>query len=910
MEWLSEISRRIEMLLNRKRFRAELDDEMRLHMELRQEWHIEKGESADEARYAARRRFGNATVLKEKSADAWGWRWLESLSQDALYGVRAMVRSPWITAVALLSLGLGIGATTAIYTLMDAVMLRELPVRDPNRLVALGHGHDEGISDEFGQTNMYSYPVYRSLQRQNQVFSDVAAVMSMTNDTRAFVGDRTEQEPVQVKLVSGTYFETLGVPAILGRVFTDADDNSEGDHPVAVLSYAWWSRAMGRDPAAVGKTLRMGSTVFTIVGVAAPRFFGTKVGEAPDVWVPLAMIQAVPPHWSGYKDNTSESLYLIGRMKPGVTLEQATANVNLWYQQMMAGLVNAFGHEQTPAENEAVLKHAHVPLTVMTTGLEGVSRQFSTALEVLMGVVVLVLLIACANIANLLLARGTARARELAVRQALGAGRGRIVRQLLTESLVLAVAGGALGVGIAEAGSRLLLHMATRGGDPLPLDLSMDTRLLVFVVAVTMTTALLFGTVPALRATRLQLTDQLKDGRGASSGMAKGVLAKGLLVGQITLSLVLLVGAGLFLRSLVNLNHVDTGFNRENVLLFSLDEASAGYLNADPRLTLMHRAIEERVNALPGVKAASYSAFTFSEGTWNSTVFVQGYDNGRRDDVMHNIVGNGYFSTMGVPLIAGRAFGPQDTATSQRVAIVSERMARLLFPDGKAIGQHYSPEDQAHAGDIEVIGVVKDVKVHQVTEDPRMVDYFPMAQSPGYKGDFEVRYAGDASAMAAAVERTIHSVDHNVPVVKVMTLDERIAGTMQSERLVAQLCTFFGLVSVFLSSIGIYGLMSYLVSRRTNEIGIRMALGADPRRVRWMVLKEMLRLLLAGVAIGIPVTLLGVRLARAMLFGLGSLDWVSLVGASALLLAVTLLAGYLPARRASRVNPVAALRYE
>ncbi len=324
----------------------------------------------------------------------------------------------------------------------------------------------------------------------------------------------------------------------------------------------------------------------------------------------------------------------------------------------------------------------------------------------------------------------------------------------------------------------------------------------------------------------------------------------------------------------------------------------------------MHRSIEERVSALPGVKAASYSAFTFSEGTWNSHIFVQGYDNGRRDDVMHNIVGNGYFSTMGIPLIAGRAFGPQDTATSQHVAIVSERMARLLFPEGKVIGQHYSPEDQAHAGDIEVIGVVKDVKVHQVTEDPRMVDYFPMAQSPGYKGDFEVRYAGDASAMAAAVERTIHSVDHNVPVVKVMTLDERIAGTMQSERLVAQLCTFFGVVSVFLSSIGIYGLMSYLVSRRTNEIGIRMALGADPVRVRWMVLKEMLRLLLAGVAIGIPVTLVGERLVHALLFGLGSLDWVSLAGATALLLAVTLLAGYLPARRASRVNPVVALRYE
>jgi predicted permease len=910
MAWLGELWRRVEMLLKGKQFRADLDEEMRLHMDLREKQQAEQGMDADEARYAAMRKFGNATALKEKSTTAWGWRWLESLRQDAWYGVRSMMRSPWVTAVALLSLALGIGATTAIYTLMDAVMLRSLPVKDPERLVVLGVGRDEGISDEFGQTDLYSYPVYRNLQRENQVFSDVAAVMSMMNETRGVVGDRTEQEPIKVQLVSGTYFETLGVEPLMGRMLTEDDDKTEGDHPVVVVSYAWWTRAMSRDEAVLGKTLRLGSTVFTIVGVAPPKFSGAKVGEAPDVWAPMSMTQAVPPHWSAYKDKIAEGLYLIGRMKPGVTLQQATANVNVWYQQTFQGMLGDFAHEQTPAKNATLLKNTHVPLTKMTTGLAGVTLQFRQALTVLMTVVVLVLLIACANIANLLLARGTARARELAVRQALGAGRMRIARQLLTESVVLALAGGAMGVAIAAGGSRLLLKMVSSYENPLPLDLSMNTNLLLFTLAVTLSTAVLFGTIPALRATQLQLTDSLKDGRGASTAATKGALARGLVITQIALSLVLLVGAGLFLRSFVNLNNVDTGFDKENVLLLTLDESSAGYVSNDPRLPQLHRAIEERVSGLPGVKAASFSTYTYAEGSWYSAVFVQGFDNDKNQNVRHDVIGNGYLATMGIPLVAGRNFGPQDTATSQKVAIVSERMARTMFPNGQALGQHYSVDDQAHAGDIEVVGIARDVKFHKLDEKPGIMDYLPYTQSPGYLNDFEVRYQGDEGAVSAAVQNVIHSVDRNLPVVHVMTLEERVAGTMRDQRLVAQLCTFFGLVSVFLSSIGIYGLMSYLVSRRTSEIGIRMALGAERWHVRWMVMREMLWLVVIGVAIGVPATMMGSRLVKAMLFGLNGLDFASVIGATVLLLAVTLLAGYLPARRASRLNPVVALRYE
>jgi predicted permease len=812
--------------------------------------------------------------------------------------------------VALLSLALGIGATTAIYTLMDAVMLRELPVRDPGRLVLVGLGEDVGISDAFGETDMYSYPIYRKLQRENEVFSDVAAVFSMTNDVHGFVAGRIEPEPIQVQLVSGSYFGTLGVPALIGRVLTEEDDNSEGNHPVAVVSYAWWTRAMSRDPNVLGKTLRMGTTVLTIVGVAAPEFFGTKVGQSPDVWVPLSMMASVPPHWNGYKDKLAEASYVFGRLKPGVSLEQATANLNVWHQQTFRAMESDFPHGQTREINGAALQRLHVPLTPMATGLAGVRQEYSKPLRILMTVVVLVLLIACANIANLLLTRGTALARELAVRQALGAGRTRIVRQLLTESLVLALAGGLMGVAIAAAGSRLLLRMASSGGDPLPLDVALNTKLLLFALSVTLFTAVLFGTIPALRATRLQLAESLKDGRGASTAATKSLLARGLVVSQVALSLVLLVGAGLFLRSLVNLNHVDTGFAHDNVLLLKLDESSAGYVGKDPRLPQLHRAIEERVSALPGVTAASYSMFTFHEGAWNGPVFVQGYDNTKQVDVRHNIIGDGYFATMGIPLIAGRAFGPQDTAASQKVAVISERMAQTMFRDGKAIGQHFSTEDQAHAGEIEVIGIVRDVKYNNLNEQPKTVDYLSMRQYPGYLSDFEVRFQGDGAAVSAEVQKAIRSFDRNLPIVNVMTLDERIASTVRDQRLVAQLCTFFGLLSVFLSSIGIYGLMSYLVSRRTNEIGIRMALGAERGHVRWMVMREIVWLVLVGVAIGVPVTLIGGRLVTAMLFGLNSLDWVSLAGATVLLLAVTLVAGYLPARRASRVDPMVALRYE
>jgi predicted permease len=906
MTWPGELLRRLKMLLQRRQFDATLEEEMRLHQELRQEQLVEAGMTEEAARTTARRTFGNPTLLKEKSHITWGWDWLESLTQDINYGVRAMLRSPVLTAVALISLALGIGANTAIFSLLDAVMLRSLPVKEPSQLVLLGQGRWNGISDDFPITELYSYPFYREMQRKNVIFSDVAATLSMTNSVHGLVEGRDDTEPMNVQLVSGTYFPLLGVQAFMGRALTDEDDRVEGASPVEVVSYTWWKRALASDPSVLDRKVKLGSTMFTIVGVAPPEFFGTNVGEAPDMWIPLAMMQQVPPGWKGYNDNFAESLYVMGRLKPGVTMAQADANVNLVYQQILRG----FPDVRLDQKSLADLNKIRVPLTPMATGLSSLRREFSEPLKILMAVVALVLLIACANIANLLLARSTARARELAVRQALGARRSRIIRQLLTESLLIALAGGALGIWFASLASRLLLRMVSSGPQPLPLDVSIDTRLLLFTLAVTIATALLFGTIPAIRATRLQLTDALKDGRGSQGTATKSPLAKALVVSQVTLSLVLLVGAGLFLRSLVNLSNVDTGFNKENVLRLQTSASSVGYKENDPRLTALYQQIEERVSALPGVRAASYSSFTFHEGSWNTYVSVPGRITDKDVDVEHNVVGNGYFDTMQIPLIAGRTFGPQDTATSQRVGVISERMARTMFPPGNPIGGHYHIGSPDNPYEIEVIGIVKDVKFNSLQEDPATLDYIPYTQRHQYLDDFEVRYSGDFNTIAASVKQAIHSMDRNLPITRITTLDEQVGRSFTDQKLVAELSTFFGLLAVFLSCIGIYGLMSYVVSQRTHEIGIRMALGAPRSSVRTMVMREIALLVAVGVAIGIPITIASGRMVSHMLFGLKGADGASLVTAIVVLLAVGLLAGYLPARRASRVDPMIALRYE
>jgi predicted permease len=903
-----ELFRRIRMLLHRDQFQADLDEEMRLHLDLREQEQCEAGLSRHAAHQAAYRKFGNPTAIKEKSHMTWGWDWLEDFFEDIRYGFRSMLRSPALTAVALLSLALGIGANTAIFSFLDAVMLRSLPVRDPSQLVLLGKGDDYGMTDDYGSTTLYSYPFYRQTQQKNAVFSDFAAILSTPNRVHGTIDGRDEVEERHVQLVSGTYFPTLGVQPALGRALTDDDDNTEGDHPVAVVSYAWWKRALAGDRAVLNRKVKLGTTIFNVVGVAPPEFFGTTVGEAPDIWVPISMMKSVPPGRNGYKDDFYQSMLLMGRLKPGVSKEQATSNVNVLYQQ----ITRAFPDADLNPRNIAKLNRAHVVLTPMATGLSSLRHRFSDPLKVLMGVTTLVLLIACANIANLLLARSTARAREFAVRQALGAGRMRLVRQLLTESLLLAVVGGLLGVGLAAFADRLLLRMISGGADVIPLDVSINLRLLLFNLAVTVATALLFGIVPALRSTRIELTDALKDGRVPSSGTSRSPIGKVLIVAQVAISLVLTVGAILFIRSLVNLTNVDTGFNREGVLRLEVDSNVIGLKSDDPRMIAMFQQIEQRVSALPGVRAASFASFVFGQGSWNTSIRVPGTEANENINVKHNVIGNGYFAALQIPLLAGRTFGPQDTPTSHRVAIISESIAKDVFPPGiNPIGHHYYTNfDPKPDADVEVVGIVKDVKFGNLQERPQYIDYLPNPQHPWGYGGMAVRYNGDFNTISNEVQQAIHSINHTLPISRVTTLDQQVARSITNQRLVAQLSAFFGLLAVFLSCIGIYGLMSYIVSRRTNEIGIRIAIGASRANVRWLVMREIVLLVTIGIAVGVPATLAGSRVVANMLFGMYGTSWWSLAGSVAGLLFVALIAGYLPAKRASRVDPMVALRYE
>jgi predicted permease len=838
-----------------------------------------------------------------------------SLMQDLRYALRQLRKNPGFTAVAVFTLALGIGANTAIFSLLNAVLLRNLPIRQPEQLMLFGKGTWRGSMDGLPDRSwqLFSYPFFREFRQKNQVFSEVAAIDSIMFSTHGRVADGTNLEKINAELVSGTYFDTLGVRPVLGRVLTDADDRTPGGHPVVVASYSWWQRRFAKDGNVIGKSVTIRSTVYTVIGVAPAEFFGATVGQSPDLWIPLAMEKEISPGWNGLDENLFQSLYIIARRKPNVSAEQAGANTNLLFKQ----IIRQYAGAQPSQKQLDGIQRAEIALTPAAKGLSQLRHEFSSPLKILMAVVALVLLVACANVANLLLARASARQREVAVRMSMGARRLRLIRQLMVESTLLGATGAILGFWLAWGATQVLPRMVSAGSGPAPISVTPDIAVLGFSALVAVFTVLLFGTVPALSATRVELVPSLKEGRGTTSSRSRSRLARGLIVGQVALSLVLLAGAGLFLRTLVNLTNVDTGFNKQNVLTTSVDPDGAGY-QEDARWNGVMDQIEERVNALPGIRAASFAFTLFNGGGWTDGVIVPGRPHQEHDpDVDHNMVGPRYFEAMGMPIVMGRSLLPEDVAKSRHVAVINETMARTFFGNESPVGYTFSIEGEPGTAtklsewlNLEVVGVVKDAKYMDLDEKPMPAAFYPHSQHPGFLYTLIARYSGDPAVLAQAIGTTVHNIDPNLPVGEFSTLARLVDDSVLNHRLVAQLCTFFGVLASLLACIGIYGLMSYGVTRRTNEFGVRLALGAHRHHLVWLVLRETLALVLIGIALGLAAAPAIGRIVVSFLFGLKFYDPLSIGIAVLSMIAVALLAGYVPARRAAKVDPMIALRYE
>jgi predicted permease len=905
--------------LGRDHVAREVDDEIAFHLESKVQRLVAAGLSPDEARARAIAEFGDAMRVRDDCIHEDQLRersmkrihFLDELRQDVGYSLRTMRRNPLFTGVVIFTLGLGIAANTSIFTLVNAVLLRPIPVDAPGELVAIGDPRRTNSLSQGGpRLDLLSYPLYRDLRANSHILPDILASGRAPSFQVRTVASDEEADGSSGRFVSGNYFRVLRVPALIGRVFDGSEDNSVGASPWVVISYGYWKRRFGADPGVVGKRIFLSSARYpmTIIGVTPDWFTGEIVGQRRDLWIPLSMQAALQPTQPMLDRRDASWLLLMGRRPAGTSIAQVEAALTPVIRRSII---------DHPVPGESFDSTAKMFVGPGALGFSAVRASYATPLKTLMAGVTLLLLIICANVANLLLARALARSKEMGVRMAIGAGRERLLRQLITESLVLGIAGGGVGLAGAWWGSRLLLWLAASGGSVLPIDIGLDLPVLVFTAAIAIGAVLLFGFVPAFRSSRVDLAGAMRANAGAI--VTGGMSARGqrmplgrLLIGmQVALSLVLLVGASLLVRSLREIQNADTGLARDQLLQVDLAGVQNGYTQA--RLTQLANDAAARLGAIPGVEAVSYSENGVFWGTESGySIRVPGFqpktsaDSGTASD----LVGPGYARAIGGHLLRGRDIQASDGEGAPKVVLINEAFARRFFADRDPIGRTVALDDTTS---LTVVGVVADVKDHSLTErvDPRI--YMAFAQHPGgWSGGARmlIRASGDPGALAPKVREVITAMDRRFRVNTVSRVTDVMRESIAQERLLARLASGFGLMALFLAAIGLYGVMTYAVTRRTAEIGLRVALGAQRGNVVGMVLRDAMTVVAAGVVVGIPSALAAAKLLQAQLYGVSAGDPVAITVAVAVMGASAAAAALIPALRASRVAPLLSLRQE
>jgi predicted permease len=913
MHWARQLLMRLQTLFRRDHLTQDLDDEIRFHLDEQVAENIAAGMNKEEARHAALRIFGNPSLLKEDARETWGWVWLEQIGQDLRYGFRSLRKRPLFTVVAVLTLGFGIGANTAIFSLMDQVLLQLLPVKHPEQLVLVA---ERGIRlrDSWGDNDI-SYPMYRDFRDGNRVFSGMFC--RFPTSISLGYGDRTER--VSAELVSGSYFPVLGVTAIIGRTLTPDDDRVPGGHPVAMLSYSFWQSRFSADPSIVGKQIFTNGYTFTVIGVAQAGFDGVELGYKSKVFVPMMMKAQMTPRSggpsAGLEDRSLSWATAFGRLKPGISIAQANASLQPLMHSILEVEVQEPALQHYSDYDRAQFLKNTVELLPGSQGWSGLREHMQTPLWVLAALSGAVLLLACANLANLLLARATTREREMAVRLAIGADRRRIIRLLLVESLLLSVIGTVVGLGLAFLADRVLLatyFSADSAGDFLISSVP-DVSVLVFALGATLLTTLVFGLAPAIQSSRADVAPALNDRAGWVAGGKQVFLRKLLVSGQVALALLLLIGASLFLRTLANLESTGPGFSTERLVTFRVDPSLNGY--TDERTEDFFRRLTDSLQALPGVSSVGLSTMPFLQGYgWSNPVIAEGYvtDPGQEQPATVDEISPNLFTTLGAPILAGRDFTPFET---RPVALINESFARKYFAGRNPIGLHIGLVNEQSATkdvpNLEVVGVVKDLKFKNLRDPAPVQAYYPYWQGVKFRFmTFYLRTRFDPRQVMETVREQAQHLDPNIPVVDLRTIDEQIGLSLKTERLVASLSAVFGALATALAVIGLYGVMAYSVARRRREIGIRVALGALQSDVLWMVMQQVVVLSGAGLAVGGLLAFALSSLIRSQLYGLQPHDPYTYVSAAVVLAAAACAAGFIPSWRASRVDPMHALRHE